>query len=139
MKSKLDIFIIYLLITKSVHIIIIWRTIIRSIRKVLGVALEDASINAHTITGKSINALPEYFLSVKVAEILHNHFKSFTFSMEDSIPEIAVEQIKGARKSEKHRGSWMPVSKWKNRNPSKPVPETHLKKTRSGNTVPMVQ
>jgi hypothetical protein len=35
--------------------------------------------------------LPEYFLSVKVAEYLHDHFKSFTFSMEDSIPQMAKE------------------------------------------------
>lgn len=63
----------------------------KSIRKVLGVALKEASTNAYSITGKSINALPEYFLSVKVAEHLHEHFKSFTFSMEDYIPKMAKE------------------------------------------------
>jgi hypothetical protein len=53
--------------------------------------LKDASENAYSITGKSINALPEYFLSVKVAEYVHIHFKSFTFSMEDSIQKMTNE------------------------------------------------
>ena len=63
----------------------------KSIRKVLGAALDKASTNAFAMTEKSINALPEYFLSVKVAEYLHCHFRSFTFSMEDSISGMAKE------------------------------------------------
>lgn len=53
--------------------------------------MKEASTNASAMTGESINALPEYFLSVKVAEHLHEHFKSFTFSMEDSISKMAEE------------------------------------------------
>lgn len=65
--------------------------IIRSIRKVLATALAKAAVDANNITGQSINALPEYFLSIKVAEFLHSHFKSFTFSMEDTIANLASE------------------------------------------------
>jgi hypothetical protein len=61
----------------------------RSIRKVLGEALLLASKSTQSITGKSINALPEYFLSVKSAEHLHRHFKTITFSMEDSMSVVA--------------------------------------------------
>lgn len=63
----------------------------RSVRKVLAKALYDTSELAYELTGDSINALPEYFLSVKIAEHLHDHFHSFSFSMEDSIPELAEE------------------------------------------------
>lgn len=63
----------------------------RSTRKILGEALADAAKNAFAMTGKSINALPEYFLSVKVAEYLHGQLKTFTFSMEDSIADMAKE------------------------------------------------
>lgn len=54
-------------------------------------ALKSTSEDAFLITGRSINALPEYFLSVKIAEFLHGELKSFTFSMEDSIEELSNE------------------------------------------------
>jgi hypothetical protein len=63
----------------------------KSIRKILGEALAAAADNVFAMTGKSINALPEYFLSVKVAEYLHGQLKTFTFSMEDSISDMAKE------------------------------------------------
>ena len=65
--------------------------IVKSIKIELGRALLEASKVADSITGQSINALPEYFLSVKIAEYLHNKFESYTFSMEDSFKSVATE------------------------------------------------
>lgn len=63
----------------------------RAIRKVLASALSESSAEAFKLTGKSINDLPEYFLSVKVAEKVHDHFKIFTFSMETTVGELIDE------------------------------------------------
>lgn len=63
----------------------------RSIRKVLAVALSESALEAFELTGKSINDLPEYFLSVKVAEKVYSHFKTFTFSMETTVKELIKE------------------------------------------------
>lgn len=62
---------------------------IRSIRKALGAALYHATVTARDVIGRSVNDLPEYFLSVKAAEFIHKHYDSFTFSMEDTIHAIA--------------------------------------------------
>lgn len=64
----------------------------RSIRKVLTVALSESALEAFELTDKSINDLPEYFLSVKVAEKVHFHFNTFTFSMETTVKEL-IEKI----------------------------------------------
>lgn len=63
----------------------------RSIRKVLASALSESTVEAFKLTGKSINDLPEYFLSVKVAEKVYNHFKIFTFSMETTVGDLINE------------------------------------------------
>lgn len=57
----------------------------KSIRKVLAQALMEACKEAGKLTGKSINALPEYFLVVKSAEFINAQFKTFTFSMEEPL------------------------------------------------------
>tara|TARA_Y100001960_G_scaffold88983_1_gene95449 strand:+ start:911 stop:1435 length:525 start_codon:yes stop_codon:yes gene_type:complete len=44
------------------------------------------------MTGKSINNLPEYFLSVFIARHVHQHFKTFTFSMEDTVKAICASE-----------------------------------------------
>ena len=61
---------------------------LRSIRKALASALYKTTVAAEKITGRSINDLPEYFLSVKTAEFIHQHYDTFTFSMEDSISAL---------------------------------------------------
>lgn len=61
---------------------------LRSIRKVLALALYKTTASAKETTGRSINDLPEYFLSVKTAEFIHKHYDTFTFSMEDSISTL---------------------------------------------------
>lgn len=63
----------------------------KSIRKVLALAVHDACDIANELTGESINALPEYFMSVKVAEFIHDHFSTFTFSMEDTLHNLCKE------------------------------------------------
>jgi hypothetical protein len=63
----------------------------RSIRKALAKILEDEAEHAKIVTGRSINDLPEYYLLVKSAEFLYEHFKVFTFSMEDSIKSLKTE------------------------------------------------
>lgn len=63
----------------------------RSVRKVLGKAVVNACQVAEDVTGKSINSLPEYFLAVKVAEYLNNHFSTFTFSMEEPLIDLCEE------------------------------------------------
>lgn len=63
----------------------------RSIRKVLAEALKSSCESASILTGKSINALPEFFLAVKVAEYVNEHFSTFTFSMEDRMIHICNE------------------------------------------------
>lgn len=63
----------------------------RSVRKVLGQALLEACRVADELTGKSINALPEYFLSVKTAEYVNEYFSTFIFSMEDSLLSLCEE------------------------------------------------
>lgn len=63
----------------------------RSIRKVLAAGLENSCAVASEITGKSINALPEFFLAVKVAEYVNEHFSTFSFSMEDRMIHICDE------------------------------------------------
>ncbi len=62
---------------------------VRSIRKALGAALYHSTDTAQEVIGRSVNDLPEYFLSVKAAEFIHEHYDSFTFSMEDTIHAIA--------------------------------------------------
>ena len=63
-------------------------TKVRSIRKALATALCQTAETAEYMTGRTINDLPEYFLSVKTAEFILEHFDSFTFSMEDTISEL---------------------------------------------------
>ena len=63
----------------------------RSVRKVLARAVKVSAHSAYDLTGRSINDLPEYFLSVKVAEEVHKHFKSFTFSMETPMSQLVEE------------------------------------------------
>lgn len=63
----------------------------RSIRKVLASALENSCAVATELTGKSINALPEFFLAVKVAEFVNEHFSTFTFSIEERLFSICEE------------------------------------------------
>lgn len=63
----------------------------RSIRKVLAEALKNSCDLAQELTGKSINALPEFFLAVKVAEYVNEHFSTFNFSMEDRMIHICDE------------------------------------------------
>ena len=58
---------------------------------VLANAAAHAAQEAFEITGRSINDLPEYFLSVSVARYVHQHFKTLTFSMEDSVVSICKE------------------------------------------------
>ena len=67
------------------------RDIMKSVRKVLGLAIIDSACIAEDLTGKSINSLPEFFLAVKVAEYLHSHFETFTFSLEESLSRICEE------------------------------------------------
>lgn len=57
-------------------------------RLVLADAAAHAANEAFEITGRSINDLPEYFLSVSIARFVHQHFKTLTFSMEDSVSSI---------------------------------------------------
>lgn len=57
----------------------------RSVRKVLAESLFSVCNDAENLTGKSVNSLPEFFLSVKVAEYINEHFSTFNFSMEDSL------------------------------------------------------
>ncbi|MBU0912048.1 MAG: hypothetical protein KKF22_05875 [Gammaproteobacteria bacterium] len=64
---------------------------VKSIRKVLGQAISEACIVANELTGKSVNALPEYFMAVKVAEYVNNHFSTFRFSMEDTLHNLCKE------------------------------------------------
>lgn len=63
----------------------------RSIRKVLASGLESSCSVAQELTGKSVNALPEFFLAVKVAEYVKEHFTSFNFSLEDRMIDICNE------------------------------------------------
>lgn len=63
----------------------------RALRLVLAQAAAKAAEEAFTITGRSINDLPEYFLSVFIARYIQQHYKSFTFSMEDSVLSICDE------------------------------------------------
>lgn len=63
----------------------------RSIRKVLANTLVKCAEEAEEITGRSINDLPEYYLTVKSAEALHDHFHTFTFSMEDNVEDLMLE------------------------------------------------
>lgn len=60
----------------------------RSLRLVLAEAGEHVAKEAKEITGRSITDLPEYFLSVSIARYVHQHFKTLTFSMEDTIDSI---------------------------------------------------
>ena len=64
----------------------------RALRLVLAEAGAHAAIEAQEITGKSINDLPEYFLSVFIARHVHQHFKTFTFSMEDTVKAICASE-----------------------------------------------
>ena len=66
----------------------------RALRLVLAEAGAHAAIEAQEITGKSINDLPEYFLSVFIARHVHQHFKTFTFSMEDTVKAICASEEK---------------------------------------------
>lgn len=63
----------------------------KSIRKVLGLSISEACMVANKLTGKSVNALPEYFMAVKVAEYINNHFSTFRFSMEDTLHSLCQE------------------------------------------------
>lgn len=60
----------------------------RTLRLVLAHAAANAAKEAMEITGRSINDLPEYFMSVSIARYVHQHFKTLTFSMEDSTASI---------------------------------------------------
>ena len=60
-------------------------------RKVLVEAVKDASEYSHGMTDRSLNHLPEYFMSVKVAEYLWDKFRRLTFSMEDNLVEVFKE------------------------------------------------
>ncbi len=51
----------------------------KSVRKVLGLAIIDSACIAEDLTGKSINSLPEFFLAVKVAEYLHSSLRDIYF------------------------------------------------------------
>lgn len=64
----------------------------RALRLVLAEAGAHAAIEAQEMTGKSINDLPEYFLSVFIARHVHQHFKTFTFSMEDTVKAICASE-----------------------------------------------
>ena len=64
----------------------------RALRLVLAEAGAHAAIEAQEMTGKSINDLPEYFLSVFIARHVHQHFKTFTFSMEDTVKSICASE-----------------------------------------------
>ncbi len=63
----------------------------RDVGNVLAEALKKASEDVFKMTGKSINRVPEYFLSVKIAEHLHQHFETFTFSMEEQVQSLVKE------------------------------------------------
>ena len=63
----------------------------KSIKSALMGLIKFESENSIKTTGRSINDLPEYYLSVKAADFLHNSFKKYTFSMEDSMKEISID------------------------------------------------
>ena len=63
----------------------------RALRLVLAQAVAHAAKDAMDITGRSINDLPEYFLSVSIARYVHQHFKTKTFSMEDTVKSMCED------------------------------------------------
>jgi len=73
----------------------------RALRLVLAQAAAKAAEEAFVITGRSINDLPEYFLSVFIARYIQQHYKSFTFSMEDSVSSICEDLSLDARRIER--------------------------------------
>mgnify|MGYP005855085445 CR=1 FL=1 len=60
----------------------------RSIRKLIVQKLPEIAETAETLTYRSLNHQPEYFLSLKVAEAIHEHFKGYVFSMEVNLQDI---------------------------------------------------
>jgi len=63
----------------------------QAMRLVLGEATAKAAIESFEVTRRSINDLPEYFLSVSIARYVQQYYKTFTFSMEDSVSSICKE------------------------------------------------
>ncbi len=60
----------------------------RSIRKLIAAKLPEIAEHAAEITARSLNIQPEYFLSLKTAEAIHEHFDSYIFSMEVKLEDI---------------------------------------------------
>lgn len=60
----------------------------RSIRKLIAAKLPEIAEHAEDITARSLNVQPEYFLSLKTAEAIHEHFSSYIFSMEVKLEDI---------------------------------------------------
>lgn len=66
-------------------------TSFRSIRKLIAFELPNIAEISEALTYRSLNHQPEYFLSLKVAEVIHEHFESYIFSMEVNLEEICKD------------------------------------------------
>ncbi len=76
----------------------------RSIRKLIAAKLPEIAAHAEDITARSLNHQPEYFLSLKTAEAIHDHFSSYIFSMEVKLEDICADaNIAISRVPERYR------------------------------------
>jgi len=57
-------------------------------KKVLLELIKEVDEKGESITGKTLKNLPEYFMSVNIAESLSKHFKTMKFSMEDKVLKL---------------------------------------------------
>lgn len=74
----------------------------RSIRKLIAAKLPEIAVHAEDMTGISLDRQPEYFMSLKIAEAIHDHFKNYTFAVEASLSEICRETGIDPSQAEKH-------------------------------------
>lgn len=74
----------------------------RSLRKLIASRLPEIAAHAEDMTGISLDSQPEYFMSLKIAEAIHDHFKNYTFSVEAPLGDICRETGIDPSQAEKH-------------------------------------
>ena len=63
----------------------------RSIRKLIASRLPDIAQIAENLTSRSLDQQPEYFISLKTAEAIHENFNSYIFSMEVRLEDVCLD------------------------------------------------